>query len=84
MLKGDVLAYIGSISKDGPATLESMIDKLAALDLSNIKVKQAPAPAPGAEKKPVATEKPLVAETDIQVEVSLDRLAKVQSEVQGK
>ena len=84
MLKGDVLAYLGSISKDGPATLESMIDKLAHLDFSNIKVKQAIAPVLAAEKKPAAPEKPLVVETDIQVEVSLDRLSKVQSEVQGK
>ncbi|KAF8422426.1 hypothetical protein EV426DRAFT_168823 [Tirmania nivea] len=88
LLKGDVLAYIGSISKDSPAALESMIDKLAHLDLSNIKVKQATAPASAlereaaAEKKPAAPEKPPVVETDIQVEISLDRLSKVQSQVQ--
>ncbi|KAF8433419.1 pyruvate dehydrogenase protein x component [Terfezia claveryi] len=84
LLKGDVLAYIGSISKDAPATLEFMIHKLAHLDLSNIKVKQAPAPAPvpSAGKGQSTSAKPPVVETDIQVEVSLDRLFKVQSAVQ--
>jgi len=88
LLKGDVLAYVGSISKDGPAALESMIDKLGCLDLSNIKVKQAPALAPEKEtttgKQPAAPAKPPVVEINIEVEVSLDKLIKFQTEVQSK
>lgn len=81
LLKGDVLAYVGSISPDAPAAIEAMLDKLAHLDLSNIKIKQAPVSTPkgdGSEEK-----KAELIETDIQVEVSLDRLSRFQSELQG-
>lgn len=53
LLKGDVLAYMGSIPADYPSTQASRIEKLAHLDLSNIKIAPAPAPkaAPEPEKK---------------------------------
>ena len=43
LLKGDVLAYLGTISSSYPAELSSKISKLSHLDLSNIKL-AAPAP----------------------------------------
>ncbi|RPA78695.1 hypothetical protein BJ508DRAFT_416426 [Ascobolus immersus RN42] len=42
MLKGDVLAYLGKINKEHPQQLSSSINKLAHLDLSNIKIKPRP------------------------------------------
>lgn len=50
LLKGDVLAYMGAIPADYPSAQASRIDKLAHLDLSNIKI--APAPAPKATPEP--------------------------------
>ena len=85
LLKGDVLAYVGKISKSGPAEVEAMVAKLAHLDLSNIKIRKAPAPE--ALKKDAEAKKdvkPIPVETDIQVEVSLENLSKFQAEVQGK
>ncbi|KAB8297217.1 hypothetical protein EYC80_002588 [Monilinia laxa] len=38
LLKGDVLAYLGSISSSYPAELSKKIAKLSHLDLSNIKI----------------------------------------------
>jgi hypothetical protein len=50
LLKGDVLAYLGSIQADYPAEQAARLAKMAHLDLSNIKI--APPPAP---PKPAAT-----------------------------
>lgn len=49
LLKGDVLAYLGQIANDYPASQAATLAKLQVLDLSNIKIA---APAP----KPVAAE----------------------------
>ncbi len=46
LLKGDVLAYLGSVSSSYPKDLSSKIAKFSRLDLSNIKV----APPPAASK----------------------------------
>jgi len=51
LLKGDVLAYLGKINADTPATVSSRFEHAAHLDLSNIKV-AAPKPAP--VEKPAA------------------------------
>ncbi|KAJ6178503.1 hypothetical protein N7519_008964 [Penicillium mononematosum] len=51
LLKGDVLAYIGQIPADYPSTQAATLAKLAHLDLSNIKIAPAPAPAAPAAKK---------------------------------
>ena len=45
LLKGDVLAYLGKVSANYPTELESRLDKLSHLDLSNIKIKETPKPA---------------------------------------
>ena len=69
LLKGDVLAYVGKISKDYPAESAARFTKLSHLDLSNIQL-AAPAPAPKAEKAaPAAAE--AVAELPKDVEVAL-------------
>lgn len=51
LLKGDVLAHLGRISKSAPTDLSNRIKTLSKLDLSNIKV-AAPKPAPAPAKKP--------------------------------
>lgn len=49
LLKGDVLAYLGTIDAERPAAIKTRFDHNAHLDLSNIKVAAAPE-----EKKPAA------------------------------
>jgi hypothetical protein len=67
LLKGDVLAYIGQIQKSYPAESADRFNKLAHLDLSNIKIMQKK-DAPG--KKPEAAAAPTPVE-DFDVEVAL-------------
>lgn len=59
MLKGDVLAYLGQINKAHPQELSSSINKLAHLDLSNIKIK------PRAKKEAAPPPKPVKAVEEI-------------------
>ena len=56
LLKGDVLAYLGTIAADYPSTQASQLQKLSHLDLSNIKIAP-PAPAPAPEPQPDIVEK---------------------------
>ncbi|CAG7921729.1 unnamed protein product [Penicillium olsonii] len=83
LLKGDVLAYIGQIASDYPATQAATLAKLAHLDLSNIKIAPAPAPAPAApaavEEKPVATPPPM---TSVAISISLSAVLSAQKKLQ--
>ncbi|KAB8220521.1 hypothetical protein BDV33DRAFT_172097 [Aspergillus novoparasiticus] len=81
LLKGDVLAYLGSIPADYPATQQARFDKLAHLDLSNIKIAAPPKPAepqPVAEE-PVARPPPT---TSVAVSISLATVLSVQKKIQ--
>ncbi|KAL2008846.1 hypothetical protein VTN00DRAFT_7040 [Thermoascus crustaceus] len=83
LLKGDVLAYLGTIAADYPATQAARIARLSHLDLSNIKIaapkaaEQAP-PAPAAEE---AAAPALPAETSIAVSVSLSAVLSLQKKI---
>ncbi|OGM43923.1 pyruvate dehydrogenase complex component Pdx1 [Aspergillus bombycis] len=81
LLKGDVLAYLGSIPAGYPATQQARFDKLAHLDLSNIKIAAPPKPA---EPQPVAEES--VARppptTSVAVSISLATVLSVQKKIQ--
>ncbi|KAL4926976.1 putative pyruvate dehydrogenase complex component Pdx1 [Aspergillus undulatus] len=83
LLKGDVLAYLGLIASDYPASQASRIEKLAHLDLSNIKI--APPPAPAAPEPAPAAETP-VARTpptmSIAVSISLSTVLAAQRKLQ--
>lgn len=80
LLKGDVLAYLGSINADSPAAVSSFLEKLSHLDLSNIKVaEKKAAPAAPKEAKPAKSE-PLPLE--INVPVSLSKVVEVQHRIQ--
>ncbi|CAG8251313.1 unnamed protein product [Penicillium olsonii] len=81
LLKGDVLAYIGQIASDYPATQAATLAKLAHLDLSNIKIAPASAPAAPAavEEKPVATPPPM---TSVAISISLSAVLSAQKKLQ--
>ncbi|KAL4882752.1 hypothetical protein BJY04DRAFT_185940 [Aspergillus karnatakaensis] len=83
LLKGDVLAYLGLIASDYPSSQASRIEKLAHLDLSNIKIAPPPTPA-AAEPAPVA-EKPVARApptVSVAVSISLATVLSVQQKLQ--
>lgn len=67
LLKGDVLAYIGKIEDSYPSQLAERFEKLAHLDLSNIKV----APKKEIAKKPTEAAKASPIPENVEVEVAL-------------
>ncbi|KAJ5233752.1 uncharacterized protein N7469_005518 [Penicillium citrinum] len=84
LLKGDVLAYLGQIANDYPATQAASLAKLQVLDLSNIKI-AAPAPkpaAPAAEAKeePVVAKPPPMA--SVAITISLAAVLSAQRKLQ--
>ncbi|KAI5845139.1 hypothetical protein DFP73DRAFT_573149 [Morchella snyderi] len=82
LLKGDVLAFLGTIEKGWPKELGSRIAKGGKLDLSNIKIappkKKEPAPKKTVEKK---VEVPR--DSELKLEVSFSEVLKVQSKLQA-
>ncbi|RAL59505.1 hypothetical protein DID88_006618 [Monilinia fructigena] len=80
LLKGDVLAYLGSISSSYPAELSQKIAKLSHLDLSNIKI--APPKVSKPAKKDTPAPKPItlhrVAHT-----ISMKAAVEVQQRIQS-
>lgn len=79
LLKGDVLAYLGTIKQDAPANLSAMWEKLSHLDLSNIKVAEKK-PAPKKEA-PVVEEESLPEAFEINVPVSLAKVVETQKKI---
>lgn len=84
LLKGDVLAYLGSINAEAPETLSAHFEKLSHLDLSNIKVA-----APKETKKEAATpaaEEASLADLplEINVPVSLAKVVEVQKRIEDQ
>ena len=80
LLKGDVLAYLGSISADYPAELSGRIEKMSHLDLSNIKLATA-APKPAANAAPVMEQ--IASDVDIAIPVSMKAVLEVQKRIQS-
>ncbi|QUC18660.1 uncharacterized protein UV8b_02901 [Ustilaginoidea virens] len=80
LLKGDVLAHLGSISADRPAAVSSRFERLSRLDLSNIKLAQNKAPAAKAaqEKASAAAAPPPLR---INLPISLAKVAEVQRSI---
>ncbi|KAL4897676.1 hypothetical protein BDV59DRAFT_168273 [Aspergillus ambiguus] len=85
LLKGDVLAYLGVIAAEYPASQAARLDQLSHLDLSNIKI-AAPAPAPPQPAAEQQQEPPAVARppptTSVAVSVSLATVLSVQKKIQ--
>ena len=85
LLKGDVLAYLGTIESSYSSNQSARISKLGHLDLSNIKVappKEIPAPPPETVKTTLAPPQPN-ASTEITVSISLKAVREVQQRIQN-
>jgi hypothetical protein len=80
LLKGDVLAYLGSVAAGYPAELSGRIEKLSHLDLSNIKLAP-PAPKPAAKAAPIP--EAIVEEVDVAVPISMKAVLEVQKRIQS-
>ena len=86
LLKGDVLAYLGTISKSYSSDQSNRISRLGHLDLSSVKIappKEAP-PAPvttGPSEVPPAGE--VEQDTEIAVTISLSSVLEVQRRLQS-
>jgi hypothetical protein len=80
LLKGDVLAYLGSIKSSYPTELSAKIAKLSHLDLSNIKV-ATPAPKPAAKAAPAAGAVPQ--DVDVSIPISMKAVLEVQKRIQS-
>lgn len=81
LLKGDVLAFLGTINADAPSTVSSLLEKLSHLDLSNIKVappKPAPTKGPGSPQDRAA---PAPQPLSVNVPVSLAKAVEVQRKI---
>jgi hypothetical protein len=83
LLKGDVLAYLGSIPSDYSSKESKRIEHMSHLDLSNIKIlspAEKPA-APTTEQALAPTPIPTVA-TEVSIPISLVEVLKVQKRIQ--
>lgn len=84
LLKGDVLAYLGSISSSYSSDQSARISKLAHLDLSNVQIaapkdpKESPAPAISSQPAPE-----LERDTEVAVSISLKAVVEVQQRIQA-
>ncbi|KAH0542570.1 hypothetical protein FGG08_003075 [Glutinoglossum americanum] len=81
LLKGDVLAYVGSVSSTYPKSLSDNITSRGHLDLSNIKLSPAPV-----QQKPTAqaTSPPPPQESKVGVSVNFSEVMKVQQRIERK
>lgn len=80
LLKGDVLAFLGSISSSYPSELSGKIQKLTHLDLSNIKL--APVTAPPKAIEESAVEQPTLEDLEVAVPISMASVTEVQQRIQ--
>ncbi|OHF02710.1 biotin-requiring enzyme [Colletotrichum orchidophilum] len=83
LLKGDVLAYLGTINADTPSKIMDRAVKMSHLDLSNIKVapkKEAAAPKK-AEKVEAAPAAPI--DSEVALPVSLSKVLEAQKRIQS-
>lgn len=81
LLKGDVLVYLGKAKADSASNVEERYNKLAHLDLSNIKVAEKKVEKKASEKpaKPAA---PVVEDLQVTLPISLAQVIEVQTKVQ--
>lgn len=87
LLKGDVLAYLGTIESDYSKAQSDRIKKLGHLDLSNIKIAEQKAPAAattgpttGADARKAKPDTPRL--TSVAIPISLAEVLKAQKRVQ--
>lgn len=80
LLKGDVLAYLGSISTSYPAELSTRIEKLSHLDLSNIKLA---IPVSKTPKTAAAVPDPASEDLEVAIAISMQAVTEVQKRIQN-
>ncbi|MCJ1395748.1 pyridoxine biosynthesis protein [Xylographa bjoerkii] len=80
LLKGDVLAYLGTISSSYPSKESARISKLEHLDLSNVKI----APPPKAAPPPVRSMASPTPELEVDAEIAVSISFKAVKEVQER
>lgn len=81
LLKGDVLAYLGSIPSDYSSKQSQRIEHMSHLDLSNIKI-MPPAEKPAVPTTEQAPDPIPEATTDVSLPISLTEVLKVQKRIQ--
>lgn len=79
LLKGDVLVYLGKAKADAAAKGQAVYDRLAHLDLSNVKVAEKKAAPAAAEK--LAAKKPVVEALQVALPISLKEVIEAQKKV---
>ncbi|KAH8782855.1 hypothetical protein F5883DRAFT_537183 [Diaporthe sp. PMI_573] len=82
LLKGDVLVYLGKAKANSASNVEERYNKLAHLDLSNIKVAEKKAEKKSAEGKPAKPAAPVVEDLQVTLPMSLAQVIEVQGKVQ--
>ncbi|KAI9877885.1 MAG: pyridoxine biosynthesis protein [Pleopsidium flavum] len=88
LLKGDILAYLGTINASYSSEQSARISKLSHLDLSNVKIappKEMPPPPSSSEATqatPTAPEPEPEPDTEIAVSISLKAVLEVQKRIQ--
>ncbi|KAL9617978.1 MAG: hypothetical protein Q9160_007283 [Pyrenula sp. 1 TL-2023] len=83
LLKGDVLAYLGSIESSYSSTQSKRIQKLSHLDLSNVKPAPSPAPAqPSATAAAPTPPPPPPTTVSISLPISLTQVLTLQKRLQ--
>ncbi|KAI1082308.1 hypothetical protein F5B20DRAFT_532932 [Whalleya microplaca] len=80
LLKGDVLAYLGSVSPNRPEEIKTRFEHNSHLDLSNIKI-AAPKEAPKKVEKPAAPGVPIPEDLLVSLPVSLAAVVEVQNKI---
>jgi len=86
VLKGDILAYLGQVSKSYPGELASQVQKLTHLDLSNIKIappKEAPKAAKPAAPEPAPAPAPVIEDVQVALPISMAAAIEVQKRIQS-
>ena len=83
LLKGDVLAFLGSIESSYPQKQADRLGKLSHLNLSNINRTTARQPSPAPSKESTISAQPIESSTEIAVPISLTAVREVQHRVKS-
>ena len=83
LLKGDVLAFLGSIESSYPRKQADKLKKLSHLDLSNINRTTARQPSPPPSKESTVSAQPEASRVEVAVPISLSAVREVQQRVKS-
>ncbi|KAJ4019916.1 pyridoxine biosynthesis protein [Fusarium irregulare] len=85
LVKGDILAHLGSINPETPAANETNFNNLFHLDLSNIKVATTPAPpskpSPAEDFKAEESKAPVPEDLELSIPITLTKVVEVQNRI---